>query len=520
MRKYLIALDIRLSLEDFKTESMSIPNQRLILREKAMSLPEWDNAEIMEFVDNGHSGTNFERPAVQELLELVQAGKVDCIIVKDLSRFGRDSIETGYFIERVFPLYHTRFISVSDHFDTADYKGDTGGIDVAFKYLINECYSRDMSMKTRSAKYAKMRRGEYQSVICPYGYQKSADGRMEPDKETAAVVKQIFTWAAAGNAAAEIVRKLYGRSIPTPAEYRAAKGKPIHDTTRTNGVWPSSTVLRILADERYTGTYVIGKRVVKEIGGTRSRLKDESEWVRIADHHPAIVSMELYEQANATICRFKLPNKKQRDYLLRGKVYCGYCGHAMSRKGKKTWFYCRHTEVSDSFPCHGLQIRESDLERVFFESIRAYLLPALGFDISRDDLDLQSIQQAEQEKKLRSLQDGKRQLYERYALGEIDLATYKEEKEKFDIALVGAKNTHAMVAARAKQAQGDYETNQKRKRLAEEIAGAGVLTQSLVDTLINKVYVFKDDRIEIDYAVRDFFGNEATHKTTCSGSEG
>lgn len=160
------------------------------------------------------------------------------------------------------------------------------------------------------------------------------------------------------------------------------------------------------------------------------------------------------------------------------------------------------------------------MERVFFESIRAYLLPALGFDISRDDLDLQSIQQAEQEKKLRSLQDGKRQLYERYALGEIDLATYKEEKEKFDIALVGAKNTHAMVAARAKQAQGDYETNQKRKRLAEEIAGAGVLTQSLVDTLINKVYVFKDDRIEIDYAVRDFFGNEATHKTTCSGSEG
>ena len=120
MRKYLIALYIRLSLEDSKTESMSIPNQRLILREKAMSLPEWENAEVMEFVDNGHSGMNFERPAVQELLEMVQAGKVDCIIVKDLSRFGRNSIETGYFIERVFPLYHTRFISVSDHFDTAD----------------------------------------------------------------------------------------------------------------------------------------------------------------------------------------------------------------------------------------------------------------------------------------------------------------------------------------------------------------------------------------------------------------
>ena len=103
-QKYVIALYIRLSVEDFKTESLSIPNQKLLLLEKAMSLQEWDNSEVLEFVDNGHTGTNFERPAVQELLTMVQAGKIDCIIVKDLSRFGRNSIETGYFIERVFPL--------------------------------------------------------------------------------------------------------------------------------------------------------------------------------------------------------------------------------------------------------------------------------------------------------------------------------------------------------------------------------------------------------------------------------
>ena len=225
MRNYVIALYIRLSVEDFKTESLSIPNQKLILHEKAMSLPEWDNSEILEFIDNGHTGTNFERPAVQELLTMVQAGKINCIIVKDLSRFGRNSIETGYFIERVFPLYHTRFISVSDDFDTANFKGDTGGIDIAFKYLISECYSRDMSMKTKSAKYAKMRRGEYQSVICPYGYRKSADGRMEPDEDVAPNVQMIFQWASEGNTAAEITRKLYAMNIPTPGEYRKLKGK-------------------------------------------------------------------------------------------------------------------------------------------------------------------------------------------------------------------------------------------------------------------------------------------------------
>ena len=163
MDKYRIALYIRLSIEDSKYDSMSIGNQQSILREKAMTLPEWDQAEIREFIDNGHTGTNFERPAMQEMLKLVQEGKINCIIVKDLSRFGRSSLETGYFIEQVFPLFHVRFISISDDYDSDNYKGTTGGIEVAFKYLINEAYSRDMSMKTRSAKYAKMRRGDRSS---------------------------------------------------------------------------------------------------------------------------------------------------------------------------------------------------------------------------------------------------------------------------------------------------------------------------------------------------------------------
>ena len=168
MQKYVIALYIRLSIEDYKYDSLSIENQSLALHEYAASMPEALNAEITEFIDNGYSGTNFERPQVQKLIELVRANQIDCIIVKDFSRFGRNSIETGYFIERVFPLFHTRFISISDDFDSSKFKGDTGGMDVAFKYLISEYYSRDMSIKTKSAKYAKMQRGEYQSKICPY----------------------------------------------------------------------------------------------------------------------------------------------------------------------------------------------------------------------------------------------------------------------------------------------------------------------------------------------------------------
>lgn len=254
-----------------------------------VSVPINLNAEILEFIDNGYSGTNFERPQVQKLIEMVRANRIDCIIVKDFSRFGRNSIETGYFIERVFPLFHTRFISISDDFDTNNFKGDTGGMDVAFKYLISEYYSRDMSIKTKSAKYAKMQRGEYQSKICPYGYRKSADGRMEPDPEAAAVVQLIFQLAAEGNNGTAIARELFRRDIPTPGEYKAARGNHTHDISRTRGIWSPSTVLRILEDERYIGSYVIGKRAVLEVGGARSRMKDRDKWYIIPDHHPAIV---------------------------------------------------------------------------------------------------------------------------------------------------------------------------------------------------------------------------------------
>ena len=468
MRNYVIALYIRLSVEDFKTESLSIPNQKLILREKAMSLPEWDNSEILEFIDNGHTGTNFERPAVQELLTMVQAGKINCIIVKDLSRFGRNSIETGYFIERVFPLYHTRFISVSDDFDTANFKGDTGGIDIAFKYLISECYSRDMSMKTKSAKYAKMRRGEYQSVICPYGYRKSADGRMELDEDVAPNVQMIFQWASEGNTAAEITRKLYAMNIPTPGEYRKLKGKDYYNVSRTNGVWSTSTVLRILEDQRYIGTYVIGKRKVKEIGSRHTQLKDESEWFKIPNHHPAIISVDLFEKANASIKRFSLSNKKPRDYLLRGKVFCGCCDHAMSLRNG-AWFYCRHSEVAETLPCHGVRIKMADLEQVVFETIRAQMCPALGIDSNKDKLDLQTVQQAEHEEKLRSIQDSKRHLYEQYALGEIDLETYRTRKAVYDTELVQAKNVHAVITAQTKQIKSDYEIKLKQQEIVQEV---------------------------------------------------
>ena len=479
MQKYVIALYIRLSLEDYKYDSMSIENQHLALNEFISSMPESTNAEVLEFIDNGYSGTNFERPKVQELIEMVRANKIDCIIVKDFSRFGRNSIETGYFIERVFPLFHTRFISINDDFDSDQHKGDTGGMDVAFKYLISEYYSRDMSIKTKSAKYAKMQRGEYQSKVCPYGYRKSADGRMEPNPETAAVVQLIFQLAATGIGAAAVTRELFKRGIPTPGEYKATHGQQYHDVSRSRGRWSSSTVLRILEDERYIGSYVIGRRAVIEVGGTRSRRKDRDKWFIIPDHHPAIVDKELFEKVQAVQRRFSLPTRKTREYPLKGKVYCGCCDHALSRIAQKRPFYmCRHSTADVNSRCRDVRADVAGLEE-------AVLLTG--------------------KKQLEVLKDQKQALFERYLLGQIELDTYKSEKAVYDAEILKVKNAYAAVTAQARLKREEQARQSSRQEIVHSIAEADVLTFELTDLLIEKVYVFPDNRIEIVYKVHDLF---------------
>lgn len=504
MADYTIALYIRLSVEDEKTESLSIPNQRLILREKAMSLPEWNGAEILEFVDNGHTGTNFERPAVQKLLEMANLGKINCIMVKDLSRFGRNSIETGYFIEKVFPLYHIRFIAVSDNFDSAELNGDTGGVDMAFKYLINECYSRDMSMKSKSAKLARCKRGEYQSVVCPYGYQKSEDGRMKPDEETADNVRQIFQWAADGLSAGAIARKLSEMKILTPAEYKASKGKNYHDISRTNGVWCRSAVLRILEDERYTGMYVMGKKHSAEVGSYKMIRNDESEWIKIPDHHTPIISKELFEQAKARIRKFSV-NKKPREYVLKGKVYCGCCDHALNRRND-ILYACEYGRIAPDRECKDVSIRVEDLERTVFDTIRSQ---AQCFVDTDADIKVRAEKSALElngyEQNLKLLQESKRELYEQYILGILDIDTYKSKKAELEIQLADMKHLCSVVADKAKTAQEDYEESIKNAEIVASIDGADSLTKALVDKLVERVYVFPNNRIEIKYATRRIF---------------
>lgn len=292
MREYVIAKYIRLSVDDAISESLSIPNQHLLLDRHiaALDIP---NNTVIEFVDNGYSGTNLERPAVQEMLELLRCGKINCIVVKDFSRFSRNALESGYYIEQVFPLYGIRFIASSDHFDSNDYTDGTGGLDVAFKFLIHEYYSKDLSIKIKTAKHIKMKNGEHIVAGAIYGYRKNNSGKWEPDPEAAEVVREIFDMSLDGKTTAQIRDKLFAERRLAPREYEYRnKGKDFTPTFN----WATRQIWRILTNEQYTGSYVAGKQETTRIGGKSLTVYDKSKWTIIHDSHPAIVSKDEFER--------------------------------------------------------------------------------------------------------------------------------------------------------------------------------------------------------------------------------
>lgn len=504
---YRIALYIRLSLEDGKVESMSIANQKCALHCFVDSMDGVRDAEVLEYIDNGYSGTNFERPAVQNLLNDVLAGKINCIIVKDLTRFGRNSIEVGYFMERVFPLYGVRFISLNDVFDSAALHGDTGGVNAAFKYLAAEFYSRDLSIKYKSAKFVKFRRGEYQSKLCPYGYQKSADGRMEPDENTAQVVRWIFDMVQNGTSVSDVIAALYMREIPTPRQYQVERMGTHYDVSHSLGIWQRSTLLRLLHDERYTGTYIIGRQEVTEIGGHRVRTKDEGKWIKIPGHHPAIISKETFAQVQANLRHFRSVKKNVTSYPLKGKVFCGCCGHAMTRTAAKyPKFICQYTKVDNTALCHGLEISEEVLEDLVYKLIakQAQIILNLNSPSNAGRIDVQFAELAEYERRVEGCMERKQALYEGLVSQEISLEEYKTQKAGIDVELGRWERSRTALAAQIRQAQMDETAQSVRLELAQEAADSDRLTTALAEKMVARVDVHPGQQIDISWKIKDF----------------
>ena len=471
----MISKYIRLSVDDGITESLSIANQHILLDAHIDDL-QIPNATVIEFVDNGYTGTNMERPALQEMLSLVRSGRVNCIVVKDFSRFSRNALESGYYIEQVFPLYRIRFISVSDRFDSNNYINDTGGIDVAFKFLMHEYYSQDLSKKVTSAKRIKMKRGENIVATAIYGYRKSEAGKWEPEPRSADVVRKIYDLALQGLPSSIIRDRLFEAGYPTPREHiELMRGKKISPKC----YWETRKVKEILRNDQYIGTYVSGKQIPKAVGSSSKITTPQSEWIKIPNNHPPIISQEIFEKVqvllNARMANksdFRKKNKTPRNYLLRGKVRCGCCDTAMSYDPiANPVFRCYKTAADPAASCHKLKIVAAELDDAVMTIIRkqAEVIPT-GNTRQISDYELQ----------MKSLMEQRKLHYEQFIAREIDRQTFLSLKSSCTAQIERLSNRPA-----------------GQRTAILETMPSGTITAEIVDMFIEKIHVFPNNHIEI-----------------------
>ena len=338
---------LRLSKEDGdKEESDSITNQRELILEFLKSREDIRIHAVR--VDDGYSGVNFERPAFQQMLEDIKTGKVNCVVTKDLSRFGRNHIEVGKYIEKIFPYLGVRFIAINDNYDSITNDAQTNNIIIPFKNLINDAYCRDISIKIRSNLEIKRKRGDFVGPFAPFGYQKSEEdkNKLEIDEEAAEVVRSIFRMYLQGSNAHKIAEKLNKKNILTPMDYKKEKGSAFYTGFKKNlkSQWTHMHVLRILGNPVYAGTLVQGKETTPNYKVKKKVKRDQSKWSQVEHTHEAIIpSVDFQNVQEQLKMDTRTGTAKERVYYLSGIVKCGDCGANMVRKtvpsGKRKFIY-------------------------------------------------------------------------------------------------------------------------------------------------------------------------------------
>lgn len=350
MTKRVIAIYLRLSGEDRdigKNESNSIANQRQLILDYLQSDKILSECEVREFVDDGISGARFDRAAFQEMIEQTQNGKIQIIITKDYSRLGRDYLEVGKYMECLFPLLHVRYIAVSERYDSDNYAGKTGGMEVGIKNIVNMMYSRDASQKVMAARKVLTEQGKFIGSFAPYGYVKFSEDKHKliPDPEAAKVVKRIFTLAAEGKKYKEIARILNEAGVETCLDYQKSHGRERkHGTEIKVHQWSATTVMDILYSEVYIGTIINNRIAHNQRTGYKSKRRKPEEWTVVENCHEPIISRELYEAAHKKLDR-KSQAKKVRSGNSSARLFlCGCCGHALIKRHGKYKCPANHKE--------------------------------------------------------------------------------------------------------------------------------------------------------------------------------
>ncbi|MBR4907778.1 MAG: recombinase family protein, partial [Acidaminococcaceae bacterium] len=327
------AVYLRLSVEDNNNRGNSLENQQLIIQDYLADKPEFK--VVCTFTDNGLSGLNYNRPGFQNMLEEIEAGRIDCVIVKDLSRLGRNFIDTGYYIEQYFVTRNTRFIAVTDQFDSSRADQLHGGIMLPLKNMINEAYALDIGRKIKAQAHQAMLDGEFVGARAPYGYMKDPKNchKLIVDEGAAPVVRQIFQWAYEKMGVNQIVLRLNEAGVVTPNIYKREHGDEGKRYKTGCEKWQTRTVAMILRNQTYTGDLVQGKS--KTVDHQQMPASPE-DYIIVRNTHPALVSREMFAavQAYRQQVAGKYTDKAPIPYtpnIFQGRIFCGHCGKSLHR---------------------------------------------------------------------------------------------------------------------------------------------------------------------------------------------
>ena len=453
-------LYIRLSQEDDdilkedKLESNSVTGQKTLLKE---FVNENEDLKIYDiYIDDGFTGTDFNRPSFQRLLEDVKNGLLNCIIVKDLSRLGRNYIEVGNYIEQVFPLFNIRFIAINDNVDSYKNPSSTNTILVPFKNLINDEYCRDTSVKIRSSLNSKKRKGEFIGAFCSYGYLKDEKDKhkLVIDETAAIIVRKIFDWNVnLGMGKIAISHKLNDLGILNPTGHKRLElGQNYNNSGIKNNkyLWTPSTIGKILTNEVYIGNTVQGKRRTKSYKIHKVENIPQEEWIKVENTHEKIIEKEIFEKAKQLS---KIDTKVQKSGILSiwaGLLKCGDCGFSMHKKVCKNkngkiyeYYICSTYKKKSKVLCtkHSLKIEE--LNKTILAVIKNQIAILANIpkvirifeDRKKDNfLFSQDFQKIKNDKKtkIENIKNLKRFLYEDWKNGDISKEEYHEYKEKYE----------------------------------------------------------------------------------------
>lgn len=524
-KTYLCGGYLRLSKEDGDVagsetlQSNSIENQKEYIEDYIHSKPE---IKIVDFyVDDGYSGVNFDRPDFQRMLQDIKNKKIDCVIVKDLSRLGRNYIEVGRYIERLFPLLGVRFIAINDNFDSADDTAASNNIIIPFKNLINDAYCRDISIKIRSHLEVKRKRGEFIGAFAVYGYMRGKDkNKLIVDPYAAEIVKEIFGMKMDGMSQQAIADELNSLGILSPAEYKKEQGSGYKTVfqTHSKAKWTAMAVMRVLTNEIYVGTLIQGKESTPNYKVKVREKRPREEWIRIENAHEAIISRADFEIISDIIQKdTRVTAGKRAVSIYSGYLVCADCGCSMVRKKaysgsfEYVYYVCSGNKKNKD-TCSSHRISENALNVAVTKTLQLHLKHLADLQESimyirktscnSDKIKMMVLQSEKIKGDIEKYNRLKLECYEDYKNELITQGEYLLFKKELDNRIEDTKKAATELSKKKRMLlDGRYE---KESFMEKFLTSKDIeLKRSLFVRFISQIYVYEDRRIEIIFRYQD-----------------